>query len=420
MNKERIIMLSDCQSFYASVEKASNPQYSNRPLIVAGDPERRSGIVLAACPLAKKYGVTTAETLKEALAKCPELIVVRPRMQQYIDVSSQITNILRTFSDLVEPYSIDEQFIDITGSLALFGSPRQIATAIQDLIRKETGVYARVGIGYSKVTAKMACDLWAKKNQDGLFTLTRDLLPDVLWPLPISELFMVGRRMSAHFQSMGITTIGQLAQMPLSELKWRMREKFHKKCDIDAELYWRIANGIDDSPVNPSTYEAAPKSVGHQMTLPRDYYRLQEIKTVILELSELVCRRLRKLKVHGAVVSVGCQGASFDIPTGFSRQSTMGDPTNATQLVYEAATALFQQHWDGQPVRRIHLSLSGLSDESQYQLTLFESRPQYRELERATDALKNKYGDTIIGRAASFTDAGQLKDRAGKIGGHYK
>lgn len=114
MNKERVILLSDCQSFYASVEKASNPQYSNKPLIVAGDPARRSGIVLAACPLAKSFGITTAETLKEALAKCPEVIVVRPHMQQYIDVSSQITDILRKFSDLVEPYSIDEQFIDIT------------------------------------------------------------------------------------------------------------------------------------------------------------------------------------------------------------------------------------------------------------------------------------------------------------------
>lgn len=228
MNKERVILLSDCQSFYASVEKASNPQYSNKPLIVAGDPARRSGIVLAACPLAKSFGITTAETLKEALAKCPEVIVVRPHMQQYIDVSSQITDILRKFSDLVEPYSIDEQFIDIISSLSLFGSPRQIATTIQDLIRRNTGVRARIGIGYSKVTAKMACDLWAKKNPEGLFTLTQEELPDVLWPLPISELFMVGRRMSAHFQSMGLTTIGHLAQMPLSELKWRMREKFHK------------------------------------------------------------------------------------------------------------------------------------------------------------------------------------------------
>ncbi|ASA20881.1 DNA polymerase IV [Paenibacillus donghaensis] len=420
MKKDRVIMLSDCQSFYASVEKASHPDYSNQPLVVAGDPARRSGIVLAACPLAKQKGITTAETLREALQKCPELIVVRPRMQHYIDVSAQITNILGTFSDLVEPYSIDEQFIDITGSLSLFGSPEQIATAIQDQIRRDTGVYARVGTGYSKVTAKMACDLWAKKNTTGQFTLTQEQLPSLLWPLPISQLFMVGRRMSAHFQSMGLGTIGDLARLPLAELKWRMREKFRKKCDIDAELYWRIANGIDDSPVSPSTYEAAPKSVGHQMTLPRDYHTLQEIKTVLLELSEMVSRRCRRLKVNGAVLSVGCQGASFETPTGFSRQTTLSDPTNATSLVYEAAVPLFRQHWDGQPVRRVHLSLSGLSDESEYQLTLFESRPRYRELERATDALKNKFGDTIIGRASSFTDAGLIKDRAGKIGGHYK
>lgn len=420
MNKERIIMLSDCQSFYASVEKASNPQYSNKPLVVAGDPARRSGIVLAACPLAKAFGITTAETLREALTKCPDLIVTRPRMQHYIDVSAQITNILRKFSDLVEPYSIDEQFIDITGSLSLFGSPRQIALTIQDRIRRDTGVYTRIGISYSKVTAKMACDLWAKKNSEGLFSLPKEQLSDLLWQQPIGHLFMVGRRMSAHFHSMGLTTIGHLAQMPLAELKWRMREKFRKNCDIDAELYWRIANGMDDSPVSSSTYEVAPKSVGHQMTLPRDYRTLQEIRTVLLELSELVCRRCRSLKVNGAVVSVGCQGASFDNPTGFSRQTTMSDPTNATNLVYKAAVALFRMHWDGQPVRRVHLSLSNLTDESQYQLTLFESRPRYRELERATDDLKDKYGDTIIGRAASFTDAGQIKERAGKIGGHYK
>jgi len=413
-------MLSDCQSFYASVEKASNPQYSNMPLVVAGDPARRSGIVLAACPLAKAFGITTAETLKEALAKCPELIVARPRMQHYIDVSAQITDILRKFSDQVEPYSIDEQFIDITGSLSLFGSAQQIASTIQDVIRRDTGVYTRIGISYSKVTAKMACDLWAKKNTSGLFTLSKEQLPALLWPQPIGQLFMVGRRMSAHFQSMGLTTIGHLAQMPLAELKWRMREKFRKKCDIDAELYWRIANGMDDSPVNPATHDTAPKSVGHQMTLPRDYRALPEIMTVLLELCELVCRRCRSLKVNGAVVSVGCQGASFELPTGFSRQITMSDPTNATNLVYEAAVSLFRVHWDGQPVRRVHISLSNLTDEDQYQLTLFESRPRYRELERATDHLKNKYGDAIIGRAASFTGAGQIKDRAGKIGGHYK
>lgn len=162
--KKRIVMLADCQSFYASVEKAAHPEYANQPVAVAGDPARRSGIILAACPLAKQYGVTTAERLGEALDKCPNLVVIRPRMQEYINVSLQITEIFQSYTDLVEPYSIDEQFLDITGSLRLFGDPIKIAKSIQHKIMKETGVYIRVGIGENKVLSKMACDNFAKHN----------------------------------------------------------------------------------------------------------------------------------------------------------------------------------------------------------------------------------------------------------------
>ncbi len=418
--EERIIMLADCQSFYASVEKAGNPQYANKPLVVAGDPERRSGIILAACPIAKKYGVTTAETVRESLAKCPDLVIIKPRMQLYIDVSMQITNIYRTYSDLVEPYSIDEQFIDITGSRNLFGSPLDIARAIQQQVRNDTGVYTRLGISYSKVTAKMACDLWAKKNEEGIFTLTKALLPEMLWPLPIGKLFMVGSRMTAHFTAMGLATIGELARTPLAALKQMMRRKFGKNCDIDAELYWRLANGIDDSPVSPYTHEEAPKSVGHQMTLPRDYRKLEELKVVLLELTELVCQRCRSLGFMGGVVSVGCQGADFDRPTGFYRQMKMSEPTNVTNQVYAAAVKLFRQHWEGVPVRKVAIGLSQLANEEEYQLSLFDQRDRFRELEKTTDALKLKYGNTAIMRAVSVTEAGQAKDRAGKIGGHYK
>lgn len=156
MKSERVVMLADCQSFYASVEKADHPQHKDRPLIVAGDPERRSGIVLAACPLAKQYGVTTAETLGTALAKCPDLVVMRPRMERYISVSMQITNIMKQFTDLVEPYSIDEQHLDVTGSLSLFGEPKRLALMIQEKIRRETGIYSRFGISYNKAVSKIA------------------------------------------------------------------------------------------------------------------------------------------------------------------------------------------------------------------------------------------------------------------------
>lgn len=161
---ERAILLVDMQSFYASVEKVEAPHLENVPLIVSGDPERRSGVVLAACPLAKKRGVQNASRLWEAQEKCPEAVVVRPRMQRYLDVSVMITELLEQYTDLVEPYSIDEQFLDITGSLTLFGSPHEIAQHIQTTIMNQTGIYARVGIGPNKVLAKMACDHFAKKT----------------------------------------------------------------------------------------------------------------------------------------------------------------------------------------------------------------------------------------------------------------
>lgn len=418
--QERIIGLADCQSFYASVEKASHPEYRDKPLVVAGDPERRSGIILAACPIAKSYGVTTAETLREALAKCPELIIMKPRMQHYIDVSMQITKIYREYTDLVEQYSIDEQFVDFSFSCKMFGDPIEVAKAIQAKVLMFTGVRIRFGLSSSKVLAKMACDLYAKKNQSGIFMLKREDLSSTLWEMPIDKAFMVGSRMTGHFSAMGLTTVGKLANTPLPKLKEMMRKRFKKSCDIDAEMYWKIANGIDDSPVSPYTHEVPPKSIGHMMTLPRDYRTLDEILVPILELTELVCQRSRSKGFMGHVVSVGCRGADFDYPTGFHRQMKMADPTNATKHVYEEAVKLFKQHWDGLPVRQLGVSLSQLTSEDQYQISIFDDRDKIRKLERTTDALKQKFGDTIIVRAASISQAGQARDRAARIGGHYK
>ncbi len=288
-SNNRVVMLADCQSFYASVEKADHPEYKNRPLVVAGDPERRSGIVLAACPLAKEKGITTAERLGEALAKCPDLVVIKPRMQKYIDVSMQITEIYKSYTDLVEPYSIDEQFLDVTGSLHLYGTPVELAQIIQRHVMEATGVRARFGIAETKILAKTACDNFAKKNPSGLYILSKDTLADTLWKLPVSSMFMAGSKMTRHFNVMGLPTIGSVAQTPLSKLKQMMRRKFGKNSYISAEMYWRIANGIDDSPVRPGTHQVDPKSVGHMMTLPRDYAKLEEIKVVLLGIYIKTC-----------------------------------------------------------------------------------------------------------------------------------
>jgi len=411
-NKEPIIYLVDMQSFYASVEKARHPEFRDKPLIVAGDPSRRSGIVLAACPIAKKYGVTTAEWVGEAVRKCPEVVVVRPHMQEYIHVSLQISAILERFSDLIEPYSIDEQFMDVTRSYGLFGSdPREVAQKVQTAIGHETGVYARVGIGPNKVLAKMACDNFAKKNTDGIFTLTHDNKRDALWPLSIDKMFGVGSRMNRHLRRLGIHTIGELANFPLVKLKqiW----------GVNGHVLWMTANGYDYSPVTPTTYDLQ-KGIGHHMTLPRDYRTYEEIRVVLLELSEEVCRRARYKGLMGETVSVGCRGADFDRPTGFHRQTKLDSPTNHMQRILAAVEQLFERHWDGEPVRSVGVSLTQLRADDEYQLDLFHDRERERKLDKTVDSIKERYGSAAIVRASSLTAAGQAYERANKIGGHYK
>lgn len=407
----RVVFLADMQSFYASVEKADHPPLQNKPVIVSGDPKRRSGVVLAACPLAKKWGVQNAERLWEAQQKCPQAVIVRPRMQRYLDVSIQITNILKRFTDLVEVYSVDEQFMDVTASQRLFGDPADIARQVQETIMRETGVYARIGIGPNKILAKMACDHFAKKNKTGIFQLDHTNMQRNLWPLPVDKMFGVGSRMKRHFQRMGIRTIGHLAHFPLSVLK--------KKWGINGQVLWQTANGIDHSPVSVKTHDQQ-KAIGHHMTLPRDYETYEEIRVVLLELSEEVARRSRRKHYMGNTVSVGVRGADFEWPTGFYRQLKLLGPTNFGLDIFKAAEQLFRTHWDGLPVRSVGVTLSQLQPANSYQLSLFDNQLKKENLNRALDAIYAKFGPTAVIRAASLTEAGQVFDRSQKIGGHYK
>ncbi|AOZ91515.1 DNA polymerase IV [Paenibacillus crassostreae] len=417
---ERIIFLADCQSFYASVEKADHPQYKDRPVAVAGDPARRSGIILAACPIAKSYGVTSAERLGEALNKCPDLVVMRPRMQHYIDISLMITQIYQGYTDLVEIFSIDEQFLDVTGSLRMFGDPITIAQSIQRKVLQQTGVKVRIGISSNKVLSKIATDIWAKKNENGIFTLPKSEIETLLWPQSVNKMFGVGSRMTAHFARLGMHTIGDIARTPLPRLKERFRARFGKQSDIQAEVMWRTANGLDDSPVTPGTFNTAPKSVGHMITLPSDYTEIDQVNTILLELTEEVCRDCRRKGYMGSVISVSCMCSPYEDPTGFSRQMKMPDPTNNTNIVYEAAKTLFYRYWNTLPVRRIGLTLSNFVSDQEYQLTLFDDQIKTRALDKATDIIKDRYGSAAIIRASSLTPSGQAIERSHKIGGHYK
>lgn len=419
MPKGRIVLLSDCQSFYASVEKAAHPEYKDQPVAV-GDPTRMNGIVLAACPIAKARGVITASRVGEALTKCPELVVIRPRMATYIKVSLLISKIYRSYTDLVEPYSIDEQFLDVTGSLNFFGGTLQdMIHSIQQHVLLSTGVWTRVGVGSTKILAKMANN-FAKKKADGIFRLDYDNIGEELWPLPVQEMFMVGSRMARNFYRMGITTIGDIARMDLGELKRRMRTTMGKQSDIQAEYYWQTARGVDPSPVVTGIRHQI-KSVGHGKALRWNLYtRLPEIEVVLLELVIEVCQRARRYRYMGSVVSIAVSETDGNTSNSYTRQMTLPEPSALTHEVATAAYRLFVDHWTGMPVSRLAISISQLTDDSVMQLTLFEDRIRTYHREQAIDQIKTRYGSRALIRASSLLESGVALERAEQIGGHYK
>jgi nucleotidyltransferase/DNA polymerase involved in DNA repair len=417
--KEQVIALVDCQSFYASVEKAARPELANKPVAI-GDPARDSGIILAACPVAKAKGVTTAERINQARTKCPELVVIRPRMGTYIKVSLHITEIYETFTDLVEPFSIDEQFLDLTGSLKHYESEVELARQIQTRVKLSTGVWVRVGIGPTKILAKTSTDNFAKKNAAGIFRLDYSNIEQELWPLPIHQMFMVAGRMSKHFFRMGLHTIGDLARLELGDFKRRMRYEMGKQSDIQAEYYWQTARGIDPSPVKTGIRAAKHKTISHGKALRASFYRkLEDIEVVLLELVVEVCRRCRRHGSMGSVLSVCAVETDGERSTWFNRQVTLPEPSAITHEIAAAAQKLFRAYWTGMPVSRLTVALGSLTEDSTYQLTLFDDRPRALAMERALDSIKDRYGSAAIMRASSLLESGVARERAGQIGGHY-
>ncbi|CAM3353635.1 DNA polymerase IV [Marinicrinis lubricantis] len=418
MPHERTILLVDGQSFYASIEKAARPDLKDKPVAV-GDPARKNGIILAACPIAKSRGVTTAERVAEAMAKCRDLVVIRPRMQTYISVSLLITEIFESITDLVEPYSIDEQFLDVTGSISLLGSAEEIARLIQTRVKLSTGVWSRVGIGPNKILAKMATDNFSKKNPAGIFELTHNNIETELWPLPVHKMFMVARRMSAHFARMGLHTIGDIARLDLNEFKRQMRLRMGRQSDIQAEYYWQTANGIDPSPVVPGM-RSQIKVINNGRALKWSMYRtMEDIEPLMVELVIEVCRRARRYGYMGRVVAVGAAETDGYQSSSFGRQMTLQRPSYLEHEVGAAVHELFLKHWKGMPLTQLHITLTDLSDDRVYQLDLFEDRERLIRREKAVDTLKDKFGPTAIVRASSLLKTGQAFERAAQIGGHW-
>lgn len=354
---------------------------------VGGDVTLRHGIILAKSIPAKNYGIRTGETIPEAKQKCPDLVLVPPNYGLYEQCSAAFMKILREYSDVVEQYSIDEAFVDMSTSCHLFGTPEETAARIKDRIREELGFTVNVGISTNKLLAKMASDF---QKPDRIHTLYPEEIRGKMWPLPVSDLFFVGRATAGKLFSMGIRTIGELAAADPAWLKRTLKKQ--------GEIIWGFANGIDLSTV--LIQPAANKGYGNSTTTPYDVTNEEDAGRVLLALSETVGSRLRADRVQVRVVSVGIRYADLSY---VSHQKGLRNPTSLTVEIYEAACDLFQELWDGRPIRHLGVHTSRVSGAgSGRQLTLFDEL-DYEKLFRmdgTVDEIRKRFGADALMRAA--------------------
>lgn len=356
------------------------------PSAVGGDISLRHGIILAKSIPAKAYGIKTGETIPEAKRKCPGLVLVPPNYSLYEQCSGAFMDILREYSDVVEQYSIDEAFIDMTAACHLFGTPENAATQLKDRIRDELGFTVNVGVSSNKLLAKMASDF---QKPDRVHTLYPEEIPQKMWPLPVSELIFVGRATAKKLFSMGIRTIGELASADPAWVGSILKKH--------GEVIWGFANGMDQSPVLEAP--APNKGYGNSTTLPRDLTDREEADRVLLALAETVAARLRADHVQAEVVSVGIR--YYDL-SYVSHQKVLSTSTNLTVEICSAARELFAERWDHRPVRLLgvhtgRVRRTGFSR----QMNLFAEMDygKLEALDRTVDAIRERYGCDAVMRA---------------------
>lgn len=393
---DRIIFHCDCNSFYASVELLSHPELRHLPVAICGDPESRHGIILAKNEPAKATGVKTAETIWQARKKCPNLVLLPAHHELYSEVSRRVNQIYQEYTDLVEPFGIDESWLDVTGSLHLFGNDALIlANTIRNRIRNELGVTISVGVSFNKIFAKLGSDY---KKPDATTVISRENFKQLVWPLPVNDLLYVGHSALKLFQRFNITTIGDLAQFDRDSLIQLLGKN-------GAQLF-DYANGLDQSPVSSADLESQPKSVGNGLTFPRNLQGEEEIRSGITLLSDQVATRLRH---HSLVCSGVCITIRDPDFRDLSRQQQLSSPTNLSREIAQAAIALTQQCWNfSNPVRALTVTALYLAPDDQIhiQLDLFTQEASIKHeklarLENTLDHIRAKYGRNSILCASS-------------------
>lgn len=388
---DRVILHCDCNAFYASVECLLHPAYRDVPMAVCGDPENRHGIVYAKNERAKRFGVQTAETIWQARRKCPNLVVAPPHRDQYAVYSKRVNAIYQRYTDQVEPFGIDESWLDVTGSQKLFGTGVEIADRLRAEIREETGLTISAGVSFNKIFAKLGSDY---KKPDATTAITRENYQEIVFPLPADALLYVGKNVRDALRGMRIRTIGDLAQADRRLLEARLGK-------LGGELY-DYANGLDDSPVK-SVYEPREvKSVGNGLTFKRNLTGWEDIRLGVAVLADTVAARMRRSGVKCYTVHLAIRNPGFRT---ISRQRPLAVPTFLAKELADAAMAILQDSWNpSAPIRMLTLTGTNLvpADEAPgEQLSLFarsrqEERKKQEKLESTLDGIRAKFGRDAV------------------------
>ncbi len=382
----RYILHVDMDAFFAAIEQRDNLKLKDKPVIVGADPKKGKGRgVVSTCSYeARKFGVHSALPIAIAYRKCPQGIFLPVDMPKYARVSQEIYAIFQQFTPKVEPVSIDEAFLDISGSFHLFGSPKKTAQAIKARIKAKTGLTSSVGCASTKMAAKIASDLY---KPDALVEIKPDGLLDFLWPLDIGKIWGLGPKTKTALNDQGIKTIGQLAQTDLRVIK----AIFGK----NGEYFWELAQGRDEREVE---VEEEAKSISHEVTFEQDTGDKEEIESALLALSEKVSRRLRREDLKGKTIMLKIRLEGFST---YTRAKTLPAATNFVDVIYKTASTLFNQfNRRGKKVRLVGVKVSGFAvAEKQYNFFTQEQDERQEKIHRAVDLIKTKFGERAIRRA---------------------
>lgn len=402
---DRVILHCDCNSFFASVETALNPAYKNVPMAVCGSESDRHGIVLAKNELAKKYGIKTAETVYSARKKCPSLVIAHPHYDEYTKYSRMVNSIYARYTDMIEPFGIDESWLDVTASRKLFGSGFDIAERIRREVREEIGITISVGVSFNKVFAKLGSDY---KKPDATTVISRENVEKIVYPLPVSDLLFVGKKTDDQLRLMGVKTIGDLARIPREVLVSR----FGKFGD---QLY-RNSQGLDDSPVARVGEHEDQKSIGFGFTFRHDLISREECKIAINYLSDEVARRLRVSEMVCNTVQLSIKDEFLNV---IQRQRGLKHPTDIAHDISALAYDILINEWnESKPIRMLTVTAQNLTraEFSADQIDIFAPqddarREKDKKQEQTVDKIRQKYGIGSITNGAILTTDIGIKDK---------